>query len=141
MTTVVCANQKPAFRLGPITTIISSCLGWVRDSTFERIFFVPSEGLPRATGQPAVEHVARRCDAWQPSLASAAMTAADDATLKDGDLNQRAMPNLDQGDVDALAAAVAPMLAEDDALRAWCSASPAIVRRRASVGTLLRRSS
>lgn len=32
MTTVVCANQEPAFRLGPITTIISSCLGWVRDS-------------------------------------------------------------------------------------------------------------
>lgn len=65
------------------------------------------------------------------------MTAADAATLKDGDLNHRAMPNLDQGDVDALASAVAPMLAEDDALRAWCSASPAIVRRRASVGTFL----
>ena len=48
-------------------------------------------------------------------LASAAMTAADAATLKDGDLNHRAMPNLDQGDVDALASAVAPMLAEDDA--------------------------
>ena len=41
MTTVVCANQEPAFRLGPITTIISSCLGWVRDSTFEpRNFFL-----------------------------------------------------------------------------------------------------
>ena len=119
----------------------------VRDSTFEELArrfncFVPSEGGAARYG-PAIRVTDGRATLGRPvrSLASAAMTAADDATLKDGDLNQRAMPNLDQGDVDALAAAVAPMLAEDDALRAWCSASPAIDGRRASVGTLLRRSS
>ena len=54
--------------------------------------------------------------------ARAVMTAGPDATLRDGDLNQRAMPNLNQGDVDALASAVESMLEEDNALRAWCSA-------------------
>ena len=102
----------------------------------EMNFFFGSNGRCALRASQNVP-VDRRRDAWHPSLASAAMTAADAATLKDGDLNHRAMPNLDQGDVDALASAVAPMLAEDDALRAWCSASPAIVRRRASVGTFL----
>lgn len=48
-----------------------------------------------------------------------AMTHDDD--VAEGDLHGRAMPVLDNDDVDALARAVQPILDEDDAIRAWCT--------------------
>ena len=44
-----------------------------------------------------------------------------DDEAAEGDLHGRAMPVLDQDDVDALARAVQPILDSDDAIRRWCT--------------------
>ena len=44
-----------------------------------------------------------------------------DDEAAEGDLHGRAMPVLDQDDVDALARAVQPILDSDEAIRRWCT--------------------
>lgn len=44
-----------------------------------------------------------------------------DDEVAEGDLHGRAMPVLDQDDVDALARAVQPILDSDEAVRRWCT--------------------